>query len=379
MAGVELPVSAVAASMVVGAVALMILGVQPVLLGALTQSHRLTEAQLGPLATAEMLALAIGSAIGAGWLRAGRMRLKTVALSLVLTLANLGTCFARTAFELDTLRGLAGLTEGLMMGATIVITIQHRRPDRLNAIFLAVATAPQAALAYLLPVWIMPQWGVGGGFAVLTVLSLVSAGAALLLVDRVPPPSPEGSGSPVWTPAIFVAVAAVILQYAAIGGAWGYIQVLSDQRHFAPRIAGIAVSGGLVMQVAGALVVAAWGQRLPLRGTLVLATVCQTAVIVLLAIADTPLAFIAPAFGFGLFWLAISPFQIRLLINVDPTRSVALVLTAVTLAGLSIGPSIAALGVHGQDVTGAYWICAALMMLSAGLYGILGLRTAARI
>lgn len=362
------------ACMVVGTVALMILGIQPVLLGGLTRAHWLTEAQLGPLATVEVLSIALGSAIGPAFLRSGGMRLKTALLSLALAGTNLAVYAVHSALMLDAVRAVAGLLEGLALGATLVITIQNSRPDRLNALFLALSTLPQSVMAYLLPTWITPRFGPEGGFAVLAILSLVSAGAAFFLVDSAPRPPVETRGRTNWAWPVLAALTAVAFQNAAIGGSWDYIELLADQHHFPASLAGLAVSGGLLFQVAGAFAVAAWGARFPFRGALFVGSLCQSGVIALLAMAHTPLLYIAPALSFGLFWLAMSPFQVRLLIHLDPSRGAALMLTAVTLVGLSAGPSISALGVRGADVTGAFWIASGLMAVGCALYGVLALR-----
>lgn len=373
-AGADQPLAVIAASILVGTVALMILGVQPVVLGGLAQAGRVSDAQVGPLATAEVLALAFGSAVGPAFMRSGSIRLKGAGLSLLLALANLGVYVVHGVLALDLLRGGAGLIEGLMMGATILILVQDRHPDRLNAIFLALSAIPQAVMAYLLPVWVTPRYGAEAGFVILAALSLVSAGACLFLADTAPVAQAETHGAAVWSLPIFVALAAVGLQNAAIGGAWDYMQLLADQHHFPAATAGIAVSGGLVLQVIGAFAVAAFGPRFPFGGTLVLGSLCQSAIIALLALSGAPIAYLVPALAFGLFWLAMSPFQVRLLIALDPTRSAALLLTATSLVGLSLGPSLSALGVHGADVTGAFWIAAAVMAGACALYGGLALR-----
>ena len=49
-------------------------------------------------------------------------------------------------------------------------------------------------------------------------------------------------------------------------------------------------------------------------------------------------------------------------------------MTAAALVGLSIGPSVSALGVSTGDVTGAFWIAAAMMLGALGLYVGLGFR-----
>jgi len=371
---VDHPLPVLAACMVAGTVALMILGVQPVVLGGLARAGWVSEAQIGPLATVEVLAIALGSAIGPGFLRGGAMRLKTAVLSLALAGANLAIYLVHAALALDALRACAGLIEGLILGATIVITVQNSRPDRMNALFLAFSTLPQSVMAYFLPTWITPRFGPEGGFVVLAVLAVISAGSAFFLVDSAPKPPPETVGKTVWGWPVLVALAAVGFQNAAIGGAWDYIELLADQHHFPAQLAGVAVSGGLLFQVAGAFAVAAWGPRLPFRAALVAGSLFQSAIIALLALAQTPLMYIAPALSFGLFWLAMSPFQVRLLIALDQTRGAALMLTAVTLVGLSAGPSISALGVRGADVTGAFWIAAVLMATGCALYAALGFR-----
>ena len=362
------PMGVIAACFVVGTVALMILGVQPVLLEALTSAHRLTDAEVGPLATIEDLALALGAAIGPAWMRRGSIRSKAVALSLLLTGAHLGIYLADSALLLDVFRGVAGLLEGLALSAALVILIHHSQPDRLNGAFLGLSTLPQALMAYAVPAWITPRLGAEGGFVVLAGLGLVSAGAALFLPGRAARADAETATPTRWTTPIFLTLGAVALQNAAIGGAWNYLPLLVDQHHFAPILGGIAVAGGLIFQVAGAGAVAAWGGRFPYRPVLIAGALCQTGVITALALAGAPWMFVIPALLFGLFWLAMSPFQVRLLIALDPSRGAAVLLTAVTLVGLSLGPAVSAAGVHGAEVTGALVIAAGLMALSCALY-----------
>jgi len=363
----------IAACFVVGTVALMILGVQPVLLEALTRAHRLTDAEVGPLATVEDLALALGAAVGPGWMRRGGIRYKALALSLLLTGAHLAIYLADSAVLLDVLRGVAGLLEGLILSAALVILIHHSQPDRLNGAFLGLSTLPQALMAYAVPAWITPALGAGGGFVVLAGLSLISAGAALLLPGRTTQEEAETTIPTRWTASIFLALGGVALQNAAIGGAWNYLPLLVDQHHFAPILGGIAVAGGLIFQVAGAGAVAAWGGRFPYRPALIAGAICQTGVITVLAVAGAPWLFVVPALLFGLFWLAMSPFQVRLLIALDPSRGAALLLTAVSLVGLSFGPAVSAFGVHGAKETGALVIAAVMMALSSALYGVVAL------
>src|ERR1700761_8956405 len=99
----------VSGAMLVGTAALMILGVQPILLGALTEAGRLSVSGLGRLAMVEVLALALGSAIGTRVMPTGRVRMKTSVACLVLAMANFAIYLPQSSATLYILRLIAGL------------------------------------------------------------------------------------------------------------------------------------------------------------------------------------------------------------------------------------------------------------------------------
>lgn len=162
---------------------------------------------------------------------------------------------------------------------------------------------------------------------------------------------------------------AVLLQSAAVGGAWSYLQVLADQNQFSSDVAAIAVSVGLLAQVVGALIASLTSGRFPSRAVLVMLSTITMGLILILASAHTPAVYLILCLLLNLFLLAQIPFQVRLLVAIDETRRAALLSNAVGLIGLSLGPSLCAFGVRGPNVTGAFWISAALMGLATACYG----------
>ncbi len=355
--------------MLIGTASLMVLGIQPVLLGALTQEGRIGEAAMGWLATVEVLALAIGSALGVRVLRKGPIAVKVALGCVLLACANAAIYVAHDLAMLFLTRGIAGLLEGFVLGAAIVVITHSRAPDRLNGLFLALQTIPQAALAYALPVTILPRFGADGGFAILAALAAVSAISAFALTERHPPaPEATHASSHPWRLPVIGVLVAVTLQNAAIGGAWAYAERMAVQYRLPPDLYGAALSASLMFQVAGAFAVAWFAWRLPFRIVTVAGPLCQAAVI--LAIATMPGLYVPATAVFGLFWLALSPYQVRLLIDMDPTRQAVLVATAITLFGLSAGPSLSALGVASGDVRGAFWIAGGLMLASAVTFAV---------
>ena len=83
-----------ASALWIGSVGLLILGLQPVLLGALYTEGHVSGDELALVATAETIAIAIGSAIVAMLLAARNMRWKSAVLLVLLALANWWTAYA---------------------------------------------------------------------------------------------------------------------------------------------------------------------------------------------------------------------------------------------------------------------------------------------
>jgi MFS transporter, DHA1 family, inner membrane transport protein len=357
-----------AAGMLIGTAVLMILGIQPLLLGGLTQEGRLTDAQLGQVATVEVLMLALGAALGPRLMNQGAMRLYTSVACLLLALVDALVFVMHSEWILVASRATAGLLEGLALASVIVVLTHSRHPDRINGVFLAVQTIPQAVAAYLLPVTILPRGGANAGFFLLAGWAILAALGATGLVDRVQAQETKSSLHVIWSRPVIITYTAIVFQYAGINGAWNYVELLADQKRFQASSIGTAVAGLLCFQVLGAALVAWRGRRLPFRATLIIGSLVQSLLTVALVRLSGPGTFVAVACAFGLLWLALQPFQIRQLIHLDNTRQAALYLVPLCLAGMSAGPFAVSLFVNPGDVRGAFWSATALIGVSTALY-----------
>ncbi len=359
----------VASAMLVGTAALFILGLQPILLGGLAQAGRLSEAGLGIAATIEVLALALGAGIGPRLLNRGGLRWKTAAICLLLAMANGAVHWAISPGAIYAGRGMAGLLEGLALGAALVVLTHTRQPDRISGLFLAIQTIPQMVAAYLIPVLLIPRWGVESGFVVLAIFGAAAAIGARGLIDKVTLPTAGPHGRLMWTPAVVLLMVAVVGQNAGIGAAWNYVDLLAHQRHYPAQAIGLAVAGSLGFQVLGAFFVAWIGWRLPYQWSLILGALVQVAVVLSMIAVQAPAGFVLATCLFGLFWLALQPFQVQQAIAVDHSRQVAILLTPLALIGLSLGPLVASTAVSHGDVGGGFRVGAAMLAFSALSYG----------
>jgi DHA1 family inner membrane transport protein len=361
-------VPAIATAMWMGTAALMILGIQPILLASLVAEHRITDAMLGRLATVEVLAIALGSALGAAFFRTANMRPKAAALAALLAAVNLGCCFGDGQLSLFLLRGAAGVLEGVLLGCTIVLLTRARAPDRINGVFLAAQTIPQALAALALPIYLTPRWGSDAGFVVLAALAGIGAFLVPMLPASGAPPAKADAASAsapkaapwVWTPEIVFVMLALMLQTSGIGAAMEYLAELAAHHGFSTQAAGYATSGNLITQVIGAFLVVGVAYRIPSAIALLFGVAAQFAMAVAFPAMPNAGAYIVVSCLFGAFLLALGPFQVAWLVRIEPTRRIALLITPVTLIGWSIGPFVASFFVTPGHSDAAFWTAAGL-------------------
>jgi hypothetical protein len=362
--------STLIAAMVVGSAALMVLGVQPLLLQALADEKRISNVALGQLATCELLALAVGAAVGSELFRRQGMRLIAAVLALGLAASDAGMFAATHPAALFGLRALAGALEGLLLGAAIVVITQAASPERANGAFLAVQTVPQAVAAFCLPVAIVPAAGANGAYLVLAVGALAAVAFAGLLPKSPPYVAAPAGRAPLWTPATLWAAAAVWLQSAGIAATWNYSAELASDLTYSAKVIGIASSGSLLFQVIGAAATAAWLWRLPAGASLIVGSLAQILLVLALVLVPSSHAYIAAMWVFGAVMLGLGPYQVALLIKLDPSRRAAMMISPLTLLGWAAGPLLASFAVSPRFVAGALYAAAGLFAASAVAYGL---------
>jgi DHA1 family inner membrane transport protein len=362
---------AIATAMWIGTAALMVLGIQPIFLASLVAEHRITDAVLGRLATVEVMAIAVGTALGAAFFRTGGMRVKAAALSGLLALVNIATCYAPTAAALLAVRFVAGGVEGVLLGCTVVILTRTRAPDRINGVFLAAQTIPQALAALALPIFLIPRWGSNAAFVILAALALIGVGLTPLLPRLAAAPMEKIVGGRwTWTGEVVCIMVATTLQTAGIGAAMEYLAQIATLHGFSQQMVGLANSGNLIFQVIGAFIVVGIAWRIRSAPALLTGVALQATMALSFPLMPTGAAYVALACAFGLFLLALGPFQVAWLIRIEPTRRVALLMTPITLIGWSIGPFIASFFVTARSSDPAFLVAACLFLAAGTAYGL---------
>ncbi|WP_095086070.1 MFS transporter [Mesorhizobium sophorae] len=359
-----------ASALWIGSVGLLILGLQPVLLGALFTEGHVSGDELALVATAEMIAIAIGSAIVAMLLSAHNMRWKSAALLLLLALANVWTAYAAGANMLIAVRALAGLAEGGLVAVATELIARSRRAERIGGYFVTMQTLAQCALALLLALYVIPAAGSAGGFIVLAIVCVASLAVAFTVpTDYADLPKEENLANVLTVPSM-TALLSVFCYFMFFGAVWAFLEPLGAQYGIDGRTVGLIVSASLAVQVLGAMTATVFEARIDYR--LAIASIGAVAFVSSLVLASGPdlITFWVAALIMGFILLFIVPYQIRLAITADETRTAVLLVPAAQLFGLAIGPVAASLLIDGKDFCPVPEFAATSAIASAALLGL---------
>ncbi|MDO9370349.1 MAG: MFS transporter [Sphingopyxis sp.] len=352
-------------SILIGSCALLVLGVQPVLLGAMVQESRIAEAQVGNLVTIEMLAMVLGSLAGIGLLRRMGARVVIGVAGLVLAALNLAMTGQSGMASLSLLRAVAGLSEGVLVASALVAISRVARVERASAIFLAAQTLLQAVVAATLPFIVAGSSRTDTALLALAIAGAIAAVAALSLPQHLEPAAPDSDRGAL-TPASLTALLGAGLFLGAIVSVWSYFGLWLVHYGYPPTFEGTAISLCLVAQVVGALTAARFGERLPNRQTISACALAGALLVGLFFVGrDNANAILAASIAFGFVWLFTLPFFAGWLIEIDPGRRAILYLTAFQLGGAALLPSVAGAAVGSFSVDAALIFSGAIFLVLA--------------
>ena len=150
------------AALWIGSTGLLVLGLQPILLGALLADFRVTFDELALLATLEILAIGLGSVIAAFLFSTNSLRAKSAVLLVLLAIVDLLTAYAASPLMLTVWRTVAGFIEGGMVAISVELIARSKFPERFGGFFISMQTGMQCFVAVLLSQSIIPVMGSKG-------------------------------------------------------------------------------------------------------------------------------------------------------------------------------------------------------------------------
>jgi len=364
----------VAAALAVGTVGVLMVGIQPILLGELVEAKQVSLEGVGIVAMAEIVMLGLGVVLGDALMPWSRLRLITIVAALLAAGLDLLTLLATGDAAMTAVRAGAGLPEGLLIWAATGVVVRTANPPRVAGIFFVAQTIAQAALGALLANVVIPYAGWQGGFVTLSVLTLLPCLLAFVQPSRLAPLAAPAVSGFCWSATTLLPLAVVFLQLATLGSFWAYLEPLGKAAGFDARAAQSLIAGALAMQVVGGSVASFAVRRLPVVPTLVACSVVLAAVTTTIhrLPGGSMLNFALGCALFGFVWLFMLPFHIALAFRADPSGRLAGLVPAAQLLGSAFGPLIASFIVEGEDaaavplVSTSFAVMAVMCLLAAG-------------
>jgi MFS transporter, DHA1 family, inner membrane transport protein len=359
---------AMASAMLLATLANMCIGMAPVSMGAMVQAGHLAITEVGRVATVEMLALTLGSALAPMLLRGGGFRVKVGLIAIGLVALDLATFLADSVAGVYIARGLAGLLEGGVMACLMLLVVRSRDPERMDSIYLAVSTIPQVFTNYALTAWLIPRFGPAAGFGVMAALAAVGAVVSVNLPGTIAQTAHDDMAGAPGRLALSARIVLLmtLLHNAAIGCVWYYLERLATMNGARAVTAGMIVNLFLIAQLAGAGSAAMWkpfGRR---RFGLVEISLGLMLVTLAMPFAGSLAGLSLCVIAYGAFQILLGPLALRILVDADPGGRAGEQLMTMTLLGLALGSFAASLFVQETTVIGGYIAGACLMALGGG-------------
>ncbi|TIU23706.1 MAG: MFS transporter, partial [Mesorhizobium sp.] len=191
-------------------------------------------------------------------------------------------------------------------------------------------------------------------------------------------PKEEHFANVLTIPAI-TALLSIFCYFMFFGAVWAFLEPLGAEFGIDGRTVGLMVSASLAAQVVGAMTATVFEAHIDYRLAITVIGAVAAVSSALLASGPGLLVFWAVALVMGFILLFIVPYQIRLAITADETRTAVLLVPAAQLFGLAIGPIAASLLIDGDNFRPVPEFAAATALASVALLGIFALVARRRI
>lgn len=349
----------VAVAIMFGTAALIVLGLQPLLYTAYVLEDIIPGQRLGLLGAAELVSIALGSALSVHLLRSRPVWPIALAGVAVMVIANAVPVKAGEALALFGLRALAGAGAGLLVGLAASAIARTRRIGAWAGGYLF----GQALSQYLLMRGFASFRPHAGSAEVQWTLGLSAAAVLLLLpllprtLKRAAADPPEAHPRP--TPRGLIGLGAMFFCVGATGAVWGYLELWLHSRGVhqaeAAELLSVALLGQIIGAAGGAVI--ADGRLSWLRLLVLMAALAGTVGLWLDAPGSTLLAF-----GFGILFTLGAPAFTSILSLLDPEhRSVPYAATA-QLGGIAVIPTIVGETLAAHDLNLLMIACIAFIL-----------------
>lgn len=365
-------VSIVVAACVVSALGGMMFNTMPVFLGAAAEAYSLSEEQIGFMVSAYLLGFTLISLTAVAWIRNSSWRRVVLASFIAAFIAFYSYLTTSNYSMILVLQFILGICMGAVFNIALSIISDTSDPDRFMAFKVFSEIGLGAALLYILPNYVMtsdmPAEGLRGVIYSMMGLLVVGGFFIPLLPARAMPIEIEidqkhdGNVWPVW-----LGLIALMIHFGGMTAIWAFQYEIGSNAGIDAGSIGTIISLSVLISMGGALTAAAisdrFGRVIPMLVSMGMLFVCLLA----FTRSETIIYFGIACALLSIGWNYILPYQMGLVVEVDPTGRLSILIAAALTLGGTVGPGIAGMIVSGKDYTGLYLLVGGSVVISTAI------------
>ncbi|MEH6577908.1 MAG: MFS transporter [Amphritea sp.] len=364
--------SAILAGCLISAFGATLFNILPLFLGSVQDSLGFDDQQLGLITSAYFTGFTLSTISAYFWVRKFDWRKVSVMLALA-TLLVCGLLIVASSYTAYlALLVLLGASTSAIYAIGTTYLGDTDNPARSYGFKIGTEAGLGALLLFLLPPFVVAQWGLQGLlYSMLGVFAVLALSIVWLpakgIKDSEAVSHIEGqSGVPLLP--IVLSLIAFFIFFAGISALWAFIERIGNDYGFAGEDVGLALSASLVVAMGGSFLAAALGDRFGFFKPVLAALVVT--VVAMLALNRTE--FIYYFAGASLFALAYGfalPMQVTIVSCFD-TKGEYVVLTAVAIAlGGIVGPAVAGFLKSPDSNSSILILTVVAVAVSVAIYG----------
>jgi predicted MFS family arabinose efflux permease len=369
----------ICAGLVSGAGALL-LNVLPLLFGAFSESFGLSEIQLGNLALSMNLGFGLLGLASLLWVH--RISWRVIAsLSSLLVIAMILLMLGQPTYEkLLIVMAAAGAGTGALYALAMTIFGDSAQPEKAFGFKLGLESVPGALLLVLLPVAVVPLWGVDGMLLTIAVTMVV---IGILPLPWVPKNSVRGavplavstSSAGAHRSIVWLSLLASLIFLTGVMSVWAFLELIGKKTGLSSDTIGTVLAIGFLINAVGGFIASALGLKAGRFYPMAVIIIVEVVGLVVLSRFDSLTTYVVGVFCFLISISFVLAYTFGIMAEFDQSGKIVALGALCLSIGAAFGPAIGGQLIENYGYLSTLLFSGGCSTAALGVYGVAVLRS----
>jgi len=346
----------------------------PIIIGAAVDSLQWQQQRAGFLASSYFTGYFASCVAAVFLVRRFNLQILATAAYFCVCTGLLAAALTHEVVALSLCMLVSGWGAGLLFGLAVLIVGHGANSERGFGILLVSQQVTAMALLFVLPGYVVPQWGFGGlmvalglflATGILTVPWIGNSAADQRATRSVNEADRPSLSQPhrVW-----FGLSALALYFAALAGVWAFVERMGLDGGMSSQWISLSLSLSMLGGVVGGLMVAILADRFGRSRPILLSLAAFLGVFIAYSIDYAALTYAVATFVFSLFWNYVLGYQMVLIADLDQVGRYSVLIPAAQALGAVLGPGAAGFIIAGMGYLTLLLVAALTVSLTTGVF-----------